>query len=82
MKRILISTALILAAAGSASAMVSPNQLSSHVKYQVHTKVPGADLSGLTTAQVAAIENIFSGSGNDSAGENVRGQIRTILNWN
>ncbi|HEX9858044.1 MAG TPA: hypothetical protein VGA75_06775 [Paracoccaceae bacterium] len=77
MKRFLITAALILAAAGSASAMTSAQDLSGPEKAAVRALVPGADVSNLTTAQVGAIGLILSG---DDSGRGA--QIRSVLGWN
>lgn len=81
MKR-LIATAAVLATLGtSAFAMVSKDQLSSHVKQQISRMVPNADLEGLTTRQVAAIYGLFSKSENLRVGNNPSGQLQVILGW-
>ncbi|MGB8813150.1 MAG: hypothetical protein WCC57_08190 [Paracoccaceae bacterium] len=75
MKNLLISAALILAAAGSASAMNATDTLSGPDAFTVRLLVPGADVDNLTSAQVGSIGLILSS--NDSA----RGaQIRSVLN--
>lgn len=81
MKR-LIATAAILATLGtSAFAMVSNYQLSAGVRYQIATMVPNADLEGLTTRQVAAINGLFSNGDNLRAGNDPAGQLKVILAW-
>jgi hypothetical protein len=81
MKR-LIATAAILATLGtSAFAMVSKNQLPSHVKHQITQMVPNADLDSLTTSQIAAIYGLFSKSENLRVGNDPAGQLKVILAW-
>ncbi|MGC1427887.1 MAG: hypothetical protein WA822_04815 [Albidovulum sp.] len=75
MKRILLSTALILSAAGAGSAMTSATELSPVDRSEVEGLVPTADLDNLTSAQANAISGIlYGGDSNRSA------QIRAILN--
>jgi hypothetical protein len=82
MKRLLLASAITLATAATAAASMMSAELNSNVAFQVTSILPGADLSNLSGAQVNAIENIFSASGADSAGNDVRGQVQKILGWN
>ncbi len=75
MKRILLSAALLAAAAGAASAMTSPTELSGPDRAEAERLVPNGDFSNLSTEQVGAIAAILN-SDEDSRG----GQIRAILN--
>lgn len=75
MKRILLSTALILSAAGSAMAMTTHGDLTGPARHEAERIVPGGDFDNLTSAEVNAIENILAGD-NDNRGA----QIRAILN--
>lgn len=74
MKRVLLSTALLLAASGAVMAMTSPTQLSTADLQAAQMLVPGADFSQLTTAQAGAIATILHGDDRNQAGE-----IRAIL---
>lgn len=76
MKRILLSAALVLAAAGTASAMTSTTELTPNDRAAVLRYVPNADLSNLTSAQVAALSTTLYTGDNREVG----GQIRAILN--
>lgn len=75
MKRILLTTALLVTAAGAAAAMTSPTDLSGPDRAEARRIVPNGDFSNLTTAQAGAIAAILN-SDEDSRG----GQIRAILN--
>lgn len=75
MKRILLSAALIVTAAGAAVAMTQPTSLTGSDRVYAERLVPNASFDNLTTAQVHAIEGILH-SGDDNRG----GQIRAILN--
>lgn len=75
MKRILLTTALILSAAGAVSAMTNPGELTGPARAEAERAVPNGDFDNLTTAEVNAIEAILAGD--DS---NRGGQIRAILN--
>ena len=75
MKRILLSAALLVTAAGAAAAMTSPTDFSGPDRAHAERLVPNANFDNLTTAQVHAIRGIlFSGDSNRG------GQIRAILN--
>ena len=82
MKRLMITTALIVAAASSAMASISSTTLPATTKADVVTFVPGADLSNLTVAQVAQFNALFANSDMLRAGENPAGAIRAILMQN
>jgi hypothetical protein len=80
MKRFLLASALIAAAATGAVAQTSPVALSSAIQAQIQQWVPGADLSNLTTAQYAQIVSLFSSSENLRAGNDPQGALKVILN--
>jgi hypothetical protein len=80
MKRFILASALIAAAATGAVAQTAPVALSSAIQSQIQTWVPGADLSALSTAQYAQIVSLFSSSDNLSAGSNPSGAVKVILN--
>ena len=82
MKRLMITTALIVAAASSAMASISSTDLPATTKADVVAFVPGADLSNLTVAQVAQFNALFANSDMLRAGENPAGAIRAILMQN
>lgn len=82
MKNVMIIAALTFAGAAGTASAYAPNELPATYVHQVRAFVPKADLSNLTAVQVQRIESIFTGSGNDSAGEDVAGQIRAILSPN
>lgn len=82
MKSLMITTALIVAAASSAMANVSATDLPATTKAEVVAFVPNADLSNLTIAQVAQFNALFSNSDMRRAGENPAGAIRAILMQN
>ncbi len=75
MKRILLTTALLVTAAGAAAAMTSPTDLSAPERAEAQRIVPNGDFSNLTAAEAGAIAAILNGD-EDSRG----GQIRAILN--
>lgn len=80
MKRILLATALIAAAATGAVAQTAPVALSSAIATQIEAWVPGADLTSITTSQYAQIVSLFSSSDNLRAGNDPIGQVKAILN--
>ncbi|MEZ5777509.1 MAG: hypothetical protein R3E44_04020 [Paracoccaceae bacterium] len=76
MKRILLTTALVFAAAGTASAMNTATDLSPTDRAEILRYVPNADLSNLTSEQVAILSaTLYNGDNNE-----VGGHIRAILN--
>ncbi len=77
MKRFITATAILLSLGSSAFAMASNGHLSTSDAMEARKYVPGADFSGLTSAQLHAIANVLYGDD-----ENVGGQIRSILNQN
>lgn len=77
MKRILIATALSLAAAGSSFAMASNQTLPVAGRAEAQALVPSGDFSHLTVAQAGAIAAVLYGANTQRASE-----IRSILNWN
>lgn len=80
MKRIVLATALVAAAASGAFAQQAPVALSSAIESQIMTWVPGADLSNLTNSQYAQIVSLFSNSENLRVGNDPAGQVKVILN--
>lgn len=80
MKRFILASALIAAAATGAVAQTAPVALSSAIEAQILTWVPNADLSNLTNAQYAQIVTLFSNSESMSAGNNPSGAVKAILN--
>lgn len=82
MKRLLISSALVLVAATGAMASGMNSSLPQATKYEVRLLVPNADLENLTTSQALQISNVMSSSEALSAGDNPAGVIRAILNQN
>jgi hypothetical protein len=80
MKRFILASALIAAAATGAVAQTSPMALSSAIEWQIRAWVPGADLSNLTSSQYAQIVSLFSSSENLQTGNNPAGEIKVILN--
>ena len=79
MKRFIIATALTLAAASSAMATSTQTTLPGTLQFEIRALVPNADLSNLTTAQVAQFYGLFSSSDNSGSGNDTAGQIRAIL---
>lgn len=77
MKRILIASALSLAAAGSSLAMANNQTLPVTGRAEAQALVPSGDFSNLTVAQAGAIAAVLYGSNPHRASE-----IRSILNWN
>lgn len=75
MKRLILSAALVVGAAGGVFAMTNPGELSGPDRAHAQRLVPGGDFSNLTKEQALAIAAILH-SGNDNRG----GQIRAILN--
>ena len=80
MKRFILASALIAAAATGAVAQTAPVALSSAIESQIMTWIPGADLSSLTNVQYAQIVSLFSNSEDLSAGSNPIGAVKAILN--
>ncbi len=80
MKRIVLASALVVAAVSGAFAQQASVQLSSAIQSQILTWIPDAELSNLTTAQYAQIVSLFSNSANLSTGENPAGAVKAILN--
>lgn len=75
MKRLMIATALVLTAAGTASAVTDPGELSAPARMEAQRLVPNGDFDNLSAAQADAIRSILS-SDEDARG----GQIRSVLN--
>lgn len=79
MKRIILASALMAAAATGAYAQTAAVALSSAIVSSIEQLVPGADLSNLTSAQYGQLVALFSSSENLGAGEDPAGQIKVIL---
>lgn len=75
MTRLMIAAALVLAAAGTASAVTDPAELSAPARMEAQRLVPNGDFDNLSSAQVEAIRSILN-SEEDARG----GQIRAVLN--
>ncbi|HPE26388.1 hypothetical protein [Albidovulum sp.] len=75
MKRILLAATALSIAAGAASAMNNPTELSNVDRSEIKRLVPNADLSNLTVAQVQALQSVIYSEENAKGG-----QIRAILN--
>lgn len=75
MKTFLAASALILAAAGSASALTAPTGLSSFDRHELRQAVPGLEIGALSTTEVNAIVTILNGDNRNKGAE-----IRAILN--
>lgn len=88
MKRLLIATALTLAAASSAMATTYASgtsfntTLPATMQFDIRALVPSADLSNLTISQVGQFYNLFSTSDNLGSGDNPAGAVRAILAQN
>lgn len=65
----------------SAFAMVSMEKISNNLKQQIAQIAPTAELDDLTTRRVAAIDGLFSSSGNFRAGNDPAGRLKVILGW-
>ncbi len=80
MKRFLLASALIAAAATGAIAQTSTVELTSATTGQILQWVPNADLSNLTTMQYAQIVSLFANADNLRTGNDPAGQVKVILN--
>lgn len=80
MKRLLISSALVVVAATGAMASGLNGQLPQTTKYEVRLLVPNANLDNLTVLQAQRISAVISSSEARSAGDDPAGTIRSILN--
>lgn len=76
MKTILTAAAIAVAAAGTASAMTSPEQLINSVQSRIDTVVSGVDVHALSDAQIAALHLALS---SEDGGEK-RSSVKAILN--
>ncbi|MFT7058427.1 MAG: hypothetical protein ACJASV_000928 [Pseudorhodobacter sp.] len=83
MKRILLTSALIIAAAtGTVSAQPAQNQLSVSQRQIVHSYLPNADLDNLRAIQVSAISAAIVNRDSDFFKSQVFGdRVKIILNW-
>lgn len=82
MKRIITAAIILGTLSTSAFAMTSKENLSFDLRQKIVRMVPDADLSNLTTTQVAAIYGIFAQGGSDGALGERPGALRVILGWN
>lgn len=80
MKRLMIATALTLAAGSSVFA--STVGVPATTQVEIRALVPNADLSNLSVAQLARFNDLFSNSDLRRAGENPAGAVRAILALN
>lgn len=80
MKRIVLATALVAVSALGAMAQEAPMALSSVIQSQVMIRVPGADLSNLTSAQYARLVTLFSNPDDLRPGNDLTGSVKAILN--
>lgn len=75
MKSLLTATALILAAAGSVSAMTTGNGLSSFDRHELRQAVPGIEPGALTATEIEAIVTILNGD-NRNKGAEIRAYLK------
>ncbi|MEO6301127.1 MAG: hypothetical protein ABIV25_02755 [Paracoccaceae bacterium] len=81
MKNFLVTTALILGVAGSASAMTyNPTMLSSIAASIVQKYAPNANLTNLTVAQVNEINLVLQSS--QRADDGIAARLARVLNVN
>jgi hypothetical protein len=76
MKKIILA-AIIAVSAGTAA--FATGTVSSAIAVEVNRLVPGADLSNLTASQAGRLHLLFVNPDNQSAGDNIAGQIKVIL---
>ncbi|KUF09496.1 hypothetical protein [Pseudoponticoccus marisrubri] len=72
----IIAAALVASAAFAGTAQAMVNTIDA-VRHEVQTYAPGADLDGLSSAQVAALQSIIHGGDTESE---KRTKIRNIVN--
>ncbi|PKP75011.1 MAG: hypothetical protein CVT84_05280 [Alphaproteobacteria bacterium HGW-Alphaproteobacteria-6] len=75
MKSLLIPAALILATAGSVSAMTAGNGLSSFDRHELRQAVPGIEIGALTQTEIGAIVTILNGD-NRNKGAEIRAYLK------
>ncbi|MBP9048068.1 MAG: hypothetical protein WAT35_10920 [Tabrizicola sp.] len=80
MKRIVLATALVAASAFGAMAQEAPMMLSSAIQSQIMAKVPGVDLSNLTSSQYDRLVVLFSNPDDLRPGSDLTGSVKAILN--
>ena len=80
MKRIVLATALVAASAFGAMAQEAPMMLSSAIQSQIMARVPGVDLSNLTSSQYDRLVTLFSNPDDLRPGSNLTGSVKAILN--
>ncbi len=78
MKNLLLATTVAIAAMSTGFA-ASAQVLSDNVRLQIVQLVPDADLTNLSTDQIAELEGIFSGPDSTSSGANPRGAVMQVL---
>ncbi len=77
--KLFTATALILATvAGSQAFAMTATPLTSAIVYEINEIVPNADLSALSTAQVAELNGIFANTGDRSDAE-LRGAVKQVI---
>ena len=79
MKRIVLATALVAAAATGAFAQQAPVQLSAALQSEILTVLPSADLSSLSTVQYAQLVSVFDNSENTRTASDVAQGVKAIL---
>jgi nitrous oxide reductase accessory protein NosL len=80
MKRIVLATVLVTASAFGAMAQEGAMMLPSAIQSQIMTKVPGVDLSDLTSSQYARLVALFSNPDDLRPGNDLTGSVKAILN--
>lgn len=80
MKRIVLATALVAASAFGAMAQEAPMMLSSAIQSQIMARVPGVDLSNLTSSQYARLVALFSNPDDLRPSNDLTGSVKAILN--
>lgn len=79
MKRIALVAAVVVTAASGAFAQQATVPLSSAIQSQIAARVPGADLSNLTSKQYARLVALFSNSDDLRPGNDLTGAVTAIL---
>lgn len=79
MKRILLASALVTASAFGAVAQQASGTLPMGLEAQLLTRVPGIDLSNLTSKQVDRLAALFSNPDDVRNGQDISGAVRSIL---
>lgn len=79
MKRIVLATALVAAAATGALAQQASVPLTSAVQSEILAVLPSADLSSLSNVQYAQIVSFFDNSENTRTASDVAQGVKAIL---